>query len=416
MTSKQKIINALNHIEGAVPFDLGSTSVTGIHCSIVETLRDFYGLEKRPVRILEPYQMLGEVDDDLKEAMGIDTDYVWNEYTLFGFKSSGEKEWQTPWGQIVIVPDGFVTERTSSGEVLIFAEGDTKYPPAAKMPVGGYFFDSIIRGHTFDENNQNVNDNLTEYGLIKDETIAHFEREVSKKEKSGRALIANIGGTAIGDIALVPAPMLKDPKGLRDISEWYMATLLHEDYLHQIFEAQTEIAIKNLEKVHNTIGDRVLVNYICGTDFGTQNAPFCSEEVFLRLYAPYYKRINGWIHTHTGWKTFKHSCGSIKPLIPHLIDAGFDILNPVQWTANNMEARALKAEYGEYVTFWGGGINTQRTLPFGTSKEVFTEALDALNIFSKGGGYVFNAIHNIQALTPVENVAALAEALKEFNK
>lgn len=415
MNSKEKVLNALNHIEGEVPFDLGTTGTTGIHCTIVEGLRDYYGLEKHPVTILEPYQMLGLVEDDLKEVMGVDTDFVWNDGTMFGFKNRGAKEWKTPWGQVVLVQEDFNTTTSPEGEVLIYAEGDMSYPPCAKMPEGGYFFDSIPRGHSFDENNPQIVDNLEEFGDISDETLGYLKNALEKKENSGRALIANVGGTAIGDIALVPAPMLKNPKGLRDISEWYMATLLHQDYLHQIFEKETEIALRNLEKAYKVLGDKVMVNYVCGTDFGTQNAPFLSNDVFKSLYAPYYKKINNWIHENTSWKTFKHCCGSIKPLIPELIDAGFDILNPVQWTANNMEAKELKAEFGKDITFWGGGVNTQKTLPFGTPAEVRAEALNALEVFSKGGGYVFNTIHNIQALTPVENVVAFAEAVKEFN-
>ena len=140
---------------------------------------------------------------------------------------------------------------------------------------------------------------------------------------------------------------------------------------------------------------------MCGTDFGTQNGPFCSNEVFRELYMPYYKKINEWIHSHTNWKTFKHSCGSIMPIIPDIIESGFDILNPVQWTAENMDPVQLKKEYGKDLVFWGGGVNTQKTFPF--------------DIFSKDGGFVFNTIHNIQALTPVENLVALIEAVKEFN-
>ncbi len=415
MTGKEKIVNALSHKSGAIPLDIGATAVTGMHCTIVKGLREHYGLEKRPVTIIEPYQMLGQIDDDLKDILGVDTDHIWNDNTMFGFKCYGSKEWVTPWGQTVLVPEQFNTTVNEKGEALIYAEGDTSYPPAAKLPVGGYFFDTISRGHTFDEDVQSVEDNLAEFGEISDETLNHFKTEIDKKSKSGRGLIANIGGTAIGDIALVPAPMLKDPKGLRDISEWYMGTLIYPDYMHKIFEKQTDIALKNLQKVYNIIGDSILVNFVCGTDFGTQNAPFCSGELFNELYLPYYKKINSWIHKNTSWKTFKHSCGSIKPLIGNIIEAGFDIINPVQWTANNMDAKALKAEYGKDIVFWGGGVDTQKTFPFGTKDEVRREVLESCTTFGEGGGYVFNAIHNIQALTPIENVVALVEAVKEFN-
>ena len=154
---------------------------------------------------------------------------------------------------------------------------------------------------------------------------------------------------------------------------------------------------------------------VCGTDFGTQSSQFCSVQTFRELWLPYYRRMNDWIHRHTAWKTFKHSCGAVDPLIPHFIEAGFDILNPVQCSADGMDPEHLKRTYGDRLTFWGGAINTQKTLPFGTPAEVREEALRRCEVFSPGGGFVFNSIHNIQARTPVENVVSLVSAVQEFS-
>jgi len=299
---------------------------------------------------------------------------------------------------------------------LIYACGDTDYPPCARMPASGYFFDSIIRGHTYDEDNPHVEDNLEEFTLISQATQEFMQKQLAPLVNSGRGLVAQVGGCAIGDIALVPGPMLKDPKGLRDITEWYMATVADPGYLHQIFEKQTEIALQNLKTTYELLGDAVSVVFICGTDFGTQKAPFCSNETFRSLYQPYYRKMNDWIHQNTMWKSFKHSCGSIRPLLGDIIESGFDIINPVQWSAKNMDAKTLKRDFGHDITFWGGGINTQKTLPYGTPDEVRQEALGCLEIFARDGGYVFNTVHNIQAKTPVENVVALAEALQSFNQ
>lgn len=154
---------------------------------------------------------------------------------------------------------------------------------------------------------------------------------------------------------------------------------------------------------------------MCGTDFGTQNATFCSLDTFKSLYVPYYKRVNDWIHAHTTWRTFKHSCGAVESFMPAFIDAGFDIINPIQCSAEGMDPKKLKAQYGDRLIFWGGGVDTQRTLPFGTPAEVRVEVLERCEVFSKGGGFVFNAIHNVQANTPVANVTAMIDAVKEFN-
>jgi uroporphyrinogen-III decarboxylase len=125
--------------------------------------------------------------------------------------------------------------------------------------------------------------------------------------------------------------------------------------------------------------------------------------------------MNDWIHANTAWKTFKHSCGAVSGFIDTFIDAGFDILNPVQCSATGMDPRKLKERWGDRITFWGGGIDTQRVFPFGTPDEVRAQVLERLEIFSPGGGYIFNTIHNIQAKTPVQNIIAMLDAINEFN-
>ena len=158
------------------------------------------------------------------------------------------------------------------------------------------------------------------------------------------------------------------------------------------------------------------VAYIYGTDFGTQISTFCSEESFRELYMPYYKKINSWIHSNTNWKTFKHSCGAIYEFIPLLIESGFDIINPVQCSAQGMDPKTLKENFGDSIVFWGGGVDTQKILPFGSKEQVRDQVLRRCEIFSRSGGFVFNSIHNVQAKTPVENIVAMIDAVKEFNR
>ncbi len=381
-TSRQKLEDALAHKQGKVPFDIGATAVTGMHCSVVEGLRKHYGLENRPVKICDPYQMLGLIEDDLKDAIGVDVETIRTNSDIFGLKQDLYKDWKTPWGQDVLVSSDFNVTVNDKNEILAYPCGDKNAEPCARMPVGGYFFDTIIRGNTYDEDDEKVEENLEEFGILSDDAISFMQKQISQVAQGTRGIVAPMPGCALGDIALVPAPMLKNPKGLRDISEWYMATVANPEYIHEIFERQTEIALKNLEIAHKTLGDAISVAYICGTDFGTQNAQFCSNETFRSLYMPYYKQINGWIHQNTNWKTFKHSCGAIRKLLPDLIEAGFDIINPVQWSANDMDAKMLKADFGKDITFWGGGVNTQKTLPFGTPSEVREEVLSCLDIFA----------------------------------
>ena len=229
------------------------------------------------------------------------------------------------------------------------------------------------------------------------------------------ASVASLGGTGLGDIAVVPAPAIRHPKGIRDVTEWYISTVARRDFVYEIFERQIDIALVNLEKVNIAMGDYIDVVFTCGTDFGTQDSTFCSPETFRDLYMPHYRRTNEWIHKNTSWKIFKHCCGSVPSFIPLFIESGFDILNPVQCSAKGMGPGFLKKEFGKDIVFWGGGVDTQRTLPFGTPEEVRKEVLSRCEVFSKDGGFVFNAIHNVQAKTPVENIVAMIDAVKEFN-
>jgi len=416
MTSKETVLAALDHRPAErIPMDFGGTAVTGMHVSCVAALRDHYGLEKRPVKVHEPYQMLGLLDEDLQAAVGVDLEGVFPRKTMFGFANESWKTWRTHDGLEVLVPEDFQTTVDGNGDTLIYPGGDRTAPPSGRMPGGGHFFDTIIRQPPLDEDKLDPEDNLEEFGPIPDEDLAHLAREAGHAAGTGKAVIAAFGGTALGDIALVPAPFLKHPKGIRDIAEWYISTVARADYLHAIFSKQCEYALANLEKIHAAVGGLVDVVFVCGTDFGTQTSTFCSQQTFRELYLPYYRRINGWIHRNTGWKTFKHSCGAVEPFMELFIEAGFDIVNPVQCSAAGMEPEKLKGRYGDRLVFWGGGVDTQQVLPFGTPEEVRTQVLRRCEIFSAGGGFVFNSIHNVQAGTPVENIVSMIEAFHEFN-
>jgi hypothetical protein len=415
MTGKERVQAALNHEDGPVPIDFGSNAVTGMHVSVVAALREHYGLDRHPVKVTEPYQMLGEIEDDLKDALGIDVDGIDPPKTLFGFANAGWTEWRTPWAQEVLVPEGFVTTTAENGDILIYPEGDTSAPASGRMPTNGYFFDSIIRQEPLNEDNLNVEDNLEEFGSLAEEDLAYFQAEAQRLASGSRAVMANFGGTGLGDIALVPAPMMKHPKGIRDVTEWYISTVARQDYVHEIFSRQTDIALENLKRVHERVGEVPDVIYLCGTDFGTQDSTFCSPDTFRSLYLPYYRKMTDWIHRNTTWKVFKHSCGAVHDFMPLFIEAGFDVINPVQISAAGMDRESLKEEFGHRLVFWGGGVDTQRTMAFGNPTEVREEVLEGCRVFGRGGGFVFNAVHNVQAKSPTENVVAMVKAVRWFN-
>lgn len=415
MTSKERIRAAVEHRQpDRLPIDFGASFITGIHCSVVEDLRRHYGLDPHPVQVCEPYQMLGLVEDDLKEAMGVDTAGILPNRTIFGFVNEDWKPWRTPWGQEVLVSRHFEVEEKPDGTYL-HPKGDRSAPPSAHMPATGYFFDTIVRQEEIDEDNLRLEDNLEEFGLMTEDEEAYWRAQAGTARAEKRAVVTHLNGTSLGDIALVPAPFLTHPKGIRDIALWYMTVAANPDFVARIFDRQVEIALENMRRLHAIAGDVIDIVVICGTDFGTQESTFCSRDTFDALWKARYRRINDWIHANTEWKTFKHSCGAIEGFVPNLIEAGFDILNPVQCSAKGMDPQQLKDRHGDRITFWGGGVNTQKTLPFGTPDEVRAEVLERCRIFAPGGGFVFNAIHNVQALTPTANVVAMIDAVREFN-
>jgi hypothetical protein len=417
MNSTQRVSAALNHQSpDCVPLDLGGSGVTGISVVSVYLLRQALRLDPpgTPVKVVEPYQMLGEVAPDLLDALEADVVGLGGPRTMFGFPNVNWKEWSFN-GTPVLVPEGFNTTPEPDGSLLMYPEGDKSARPSGHMPAGGYYFDTIVRQSPIDDEKLDPADNLQEFGPITQSDLDWFAAEYKRlAAESERAILANFGGTAFGDIALVPVPWVKEPRGIRDIAEWYMSTASRRDYVWQVFERQCEIGLQNLEKVRQVVGERIAAVFITGTDFGTQAGPFISPKAYRDLFKPFHKAVNDWVHAHTPWKTFIHSCGSVSAFIPDFIEAGFDILNPVQTTAANMEPRMLKERFGEQIAFWGGGVDTQKTLPFGTPEQVRAEVRERIEIFGQNGGFVFNTVHNVQARVPQENLLALYQAVRDF--
>lgn len=416
MNSRERVNLALNHQRpDRVPLDLGSSAVTGMHVSSVYLLRQALALDPpgTPVKVIEPYQMLGEIRPDLLEALGVDVVALLSPRTLFGFRNEGWKPWVFN-GTPVLVPQAFNTDAEPNGDLLMYPEGDKSVPPSGRMPAGGFYFDAIVRQPPIDEASLKPEDNLEEFEPISEADLAYFGREAARLyAETDKAILGSFGGTSFGDIALVPAPWLKRPRGIRDIAEWYMSTLTRRDFVYRVFERQCEVSLQNLERIHAVVGERIAAVFVTGADFGQQTGPFISPQTYRQLYLPFHKQVNDWIHRHTAWKTFIHSCGSVRQLIPDFIAAGFDILNPVQTSAAGMEPSELKAHFGDQLVFWGGGVDTQHTLPFGMPAEVRAQVQERVRIFGEGGGFIFDTIHNVQACIPAENLLALYQGFQD---
>jgi hypothetical protein len=416
-TSRERVIRALHHqTPDRVPLDLGATNVSGIAAAALHRLRHAFGLTERPVRVHEPYQMLGYVDDDVLDALGIDIVGLSDDGTFFGFPQRDWKPFTLFDGTGVLVPGGFNTTAAPDGTLYQYPQGNRAYPPSGRMPAGGFYHDAIERQEPYEESTLKPEEWVRDmYHVYTDEELRLLEERAKRLyDGSSRALIGNFGMGSFGDIAFVPGTSIPYPKGIRAVADWYMATALYPDYVRGIFQLQLEIVMQNLALYKQAVGDRIAAIFVSGTDFGSQKGSFIAPRAYRELFKPFHKAINDWVHAHTSWKTFYHSCGSMIALYDDMVDAGVDIVNPVQISAEGMAPRALKERWGDKLVFWGAGVDTQHVLSFGTPEEIAAQVKDNIAVLGAGGGFIFNAVHNIQATVPTENLVALFKAFDAY--
>ena len=422
MTSRERVIEAINHRQpDRCPIDLGSNGQTGMNVSTVYRLRKALGLDEHRLKAIEPFQMLGEIEEDLLRAVHSDVVGLWNRGNMMGFSQDTWKPFDLDDGTPTWIGSGFEYDVNENGDKLVYEQGDRSAKYATCMTKGGSFFDNISHvAEPFDmdideEDLTPLEDYKNDFKVCSDEDARYWEEEsIRLYEGTDYAIMGVLGGGGLGDVAHIPGPSLKSPRGIRTIPDWIMAQKLFPDYIHAVFDLQTDVMLKNLEIYKQAVGERIQVIWISGTDFGTQSGPFMSLDTFRELYKPYYRKINDWVHQNTNWKTFYHTCGCINQFLDDFYEMGIDCLNPVQFSAmepKGMGPQRLKDEYGDKFTFWGGGVDTQHVLPFGTPDEVREQVKERVKILNRNGGYIFNTIHNVVANVPPENLIAMYETV-----
>ncbi len=406
MNSRERVLAAIEHREpDRVPLDMGGTIMSGIMALSLIALRKALGLEKRLVKVYEPYQMLGEVEWDVVEALGIDVLPVEPDALFFGLSRRDWKPFALWDGTEVLVPGRFRVETTEDGSWLLREGGDPNGRPVGIMPKNGYYFDHVGDQTLHDDFVPPPLHDLEQQcrTLMPDAKLEFLVQKAERLRLTGKALLLGIWHDF-------------GPPMVGNVPDWLCLMASDPEYVDRLFALKTEADLRTLERLWKGLGDRIDILGIDGADFGTQRSGMFSVELFERFYEPYYTRINSWVHSHTPWKTWKHSCGSNRQFLPAFVRSGLDCLNPVQTSAWGMDPAELKREYGARLTFWGGGVDTQHVLPFGTPEEVYEDVRKRLNIFKPGGGYVFSTIHNLQARVPVANMMAMIQALKDHGR
>ena len=418
MTSRERLQKVLNHEQpDRLCIDFGSAIHTGIGVCVVEKLRkEILSDSDHKVKVCETYRMLGEIDNDLRMALGIDVAGVYPPTDFFGIRQRCWKPFVLPAdGTEVLVPGNFNYTVNNFGDFLMYPQGDTSQKPCAMMPQSSFRWETLNTAIPQALDNYNVSDNLADFYEISDEDIAYYKSKVEWfYENTDAGIFLSIPGLSFGDTSLLSAPWMKNPKGIRDIDSWYNLICTKRDLVHQIFEYQCEIGLKNIERLAASVGDKVQVVYVSGTDFAYNDKLIYSPNVYRSLFMPYHKKINDKIHELTGWKTFMHSCGNIRDILPDIIEAGFDIVNPLDYSFAGMAPDELKKEYGSQLIFWGGGIDSKDMLLNGSPSDVYDQTRRQIDIYADNCSYVFNSVGNIINETPIDNVKAVFRALSGY--
>ncbi|NPV08235.1 MAG: methyltransferase [Anaerolineae bacterium] len=405
MNSRERVRRALEWQEAdRPPLDLGGTRASGINAVVYARLKERMGLDT-PTKLVDSMQILAEVEPEVLERLEIDVVPLEAATARWAEQDASQGvACDLFCGQRVYFPPGTdIREERDGSWVLCRPDGE----PYARMPKDGYYFDFLrptMRGHIDP-------DAFRPKDTVPDEDLRALEKRAKYLyESTDKAILG--WGASISLMGL--SWLLSDNITQGSLDDWLCMLMVEKDTAHEMMARYVDAVISCLELYHQAVGDRALAWGIASDDAGTQRGELIAPELFAEMIVPHYARLCAWVHAHTPWKTFLHSCGSIYHYIPHWIEAGVDILNPVQISAANMEPERLKAEFGERIVFWGGGCDTQRVLPLGTPDEVREHVRHNIEVLGRGGGFVFTQVHNIQQNVPVENVEAMLDEARRL--
>ena len=407
MNSRERVTRAVNFqpVDRA-PIDLGAIRASGVNAAVYHAIKQRLGLDT-PTRIHDSMQILAELDMDVLDRLHVDVVPLEAATADWARQDASEGVKRTLFcGLDVYFPPGTdIREEPSGAWRLYSAAGE----PYAEMPKDGYYFDFIrttMAGHRIDPDAFQPRDTITDKEL--DALGAHAEFLYDNTDK------AIVGwGESLSVLGLSALLSTNITQGSLD--EWLVMLMTEKDAANDMMGRYCDAVIKCMEQYHQAVGSRCVAWGVASDDAGTQRGELIAPELFDEMVKPHYKRLCDWIHAHTPWKTYLHSCGSIYHYIPMWIEAGIDILNPVQISAANMAPEQLMRDFGGKICFWGGGCDTQKVLPLGTPDQVRDHVRQNLQTFDAlAGGFVFTQVHNIQQNVPPDNVLAMLDAAYGF--
>lgn len=396
MNSRERVLLALQHKEpDKVPIDFGGMRSTGIMAIAYAELKKHLGIDKGEIRVYDQGQQLADIEKEILDLFEVDVVDMMNSFV--GIEPGEWKEWILKDGTKSLMPSINFPEKINGK----FTMRDHTGRIALEMPENSLYFDCVnppLANITSVNDIENYN-----WKYFSEEELKLMERKAKHLfENTNYAVMAGFGGN-----------MLEGPQELRGWMNYMSDLALGENYVDELLDKFAEVYLKNLEMFLQALGKYIQLIQM-GDDLGTQANPLLSPDLYRDKIKPRHKKLFSYIREHSDVFVFLHSCGSVYKLIPDLIDAGVQVLNPVQTTANEMDPVKMKKEFGDKLTFWGGGSETQTILLNGSPEEVEAQVKDRMKIFAPGGGFVFCQIHNIQYGVPSKNVIAMFNAAKKY--
>ena len=392
MTSRERVSATLRHEEpDKVPIDLGAMGSTGIMAIAYNKLKNELGLSEKTTLICDLNQQLAEPEKAVLDYFEIDVISLENSFNKLSEEWTG---WYLPDGSYANVRKNKMPIK--NGDDWIIKDGDRI---KSRMIPSSLYFESC---NPILENAEKENDlNIYTGSYLTDEQLLKLEKKAKwLNEETDYAIMGGFGGSIV-----------EEAENLRGWSNFMIDLLEKPDFAESLMQKILDTHLKNIEGYLQAVGPYIQIIQM-GDDLGAQNGPQISSDLYKSLVKPYHQKLYKYVKSNSDLYLFMHSCGSIYDLIPDFIDSGVDIINPVQFSAAQMDSKQLKSEFGNKISFWGGGIDTQQLLPFGKPEEIACQVEEQINIFSPGGGYVFAAVHNIQANIPVENIMAVYNTAK----
>ncbi len=402
MTSRERVLTACQHRQpDQVPIDFSGHPSSGIAAIAYARLRDYLGLPKKTIRVYDPIQQLAIVDEDVLEKFGID---VLDLGRGFALDETSWADWILPDGTPCKMPawalpekaDGRWVFRSTSGRVI------------AHMPEGALYFEQTYFPFTDEKGPTTIREAMQESmwnaiggppgPWVNQEQLREGAKRL--RQKTDKAILGGFGGN-----------LLETGQFLYRNDNFFMLLAGEPAKAHKFLDDLVEIHLANLEEYLGAVGDWIdIIKF--GDDLGMQSGPQVSPKMYREFFKPRHQLMWSRAKQLANVVVMLHCCGGVRELLPDLIDAGLDAINPVQISCAGMDAAELKAEFGKEMVFWGGGCDTQTLLPNAAPEEVRRHVKEQVRILSPGGGFVFQQVHNILAYVPPRNVVAMFEAIR----